>query len=32
MSSWIDHRQQFDVIRDRLEERALALGRRLEAV
>jgi hypothetical protein len=32
MSPWIDHRQQFDVIRDRLEERALALGRRLEAV
>ena len=31
ISPWFDRRRQIDVIRDRLEERGLALGRRLEA-
>ena len=31
ISPWFDRRRQIDVIRDRLEERAVALGRRLEA-
>ena len=26
MSPWLDRRQEIDIIRDRLEERALALG------
>jgi hypothetical protein len=32
ISPWYDLRRQNDVIRDRLEERAIALGQRLEAV
>ena len=31
ISPWFDRRRPIDVIRDRLEERAVALGRRLEA-
>ena len=30
ISPWVDRREQIDVIRDRLEERAIALSRQLE--
>jgi hypothetical protein len=32
LSPWFDRRREIDIIRDRLEERGLALGRRLEAI
>jgi hypothetical protein len=30
LSPWVDRREQIDVIRDRLEERGIALSRQLE--
>ena len=32
MSPWLDRRHEIDIIRDRLEERGLALGHGLEVV